>query len=749
MRHSAVSSVKTPWIYAAILYACSLFLFLEWLYPIGEVTDTSGADVFILYTLFCFLISILNVYWWLSFIAKGAGLLFVLNRLFFDGSFVQLGWLGDMRQELTDNFVLLYNQDWYHLTPAFRSLLFLILIWLMSYLLYYWFVTMKYVFVFVALTIVYVSLADTFTTYDAGMAIIRVVIISLVAMGLTNLLKEQTRENLYIPRFKKGFSWSVPIIVIVLLTVSFGYAAPKFSPQWADPVSFLDSMTNKPGSIGWDTDGRTVGYGEDDTTLGGSFEQDDTVVFEAEATEKQYWRMETKDVYTGKGWKRSEESSLEPQDPDDMSLETFADDVDTETEKADLTFSGDVSLNKLIYPYGMTAVDTDNRTEFSLDTSNEAIETRLDGNKTSLDSYTIRYDEPSFDVDRLRDVNDSDPESIQEQYTQLPDSLPDRVGDLADEITEDFSSRYDQAKAVEKYFGENDFTYQLSDVPVPEEDEDYVDQFLYDTKAGYCDNYSTSMIVMLRTLDIPARWAKGFTGGEKVDETEDSDGETKGVYEITNANAHSWVEVYFPDIGWVPFEPTQGFNNQADFFTETDEDGDALDPSGDEEEPPEAEENDNDNDDSSDANEETEEESPENESEADEATSHTPAFSYWYLFIIAVVLILLGGLLYLRRSHIRAYLFRRKWAQGDGDVNNYRKAYLFLLHLLAHKGLKKTPEQTLREFAGRMDRRFHGDAMKQLTVYYEQMVYHDNIDDVDTDAFEHIWGQLVERILGK
>src|SRR5699024_10759867 len=130
---------------------------------------------------------------------------------------------------------------------------------------------------------------------------------------------------------------------------------------------------------------------------------------------------------------------------------------------------------------------------------------------------------------------------------------------------------YYKTKAIEQYFNSNGFVYQISDVLIPDEDEDYVDQCLYETKAGYCDNYSTSMVVMLRTLDILARWVKGFTGGEKIDETEDANGNKRDVYEITNANAHSWVEVYFPEAGWVPFEPTQGFSNETDFYEESDE----------------------------------------------------------------------------------------------------------------------------------------------------------------------------------
>src|SRR5699024_9591228 len=181
-------------------------------------------------------------------------------------------------------------------------------------------------------------------------------------------------------------------------------------------------------------------------------------------------------------------------------------------------------------------------------------------------------DHPSYpyellqDDTRLKEFAESAPldSGFISQNTQLPDNIPSRVRELATEITTEYESYYDKIKAVEQYFNQNGFIYQTSNIPVPDEEQDYVDQFLFDTKKGYCDNYSTSMVVMLRSLGIPSRWVKGFTGGEKVD-TVTKDDEIYSVFQVTNMNAHSWVEVYFPKIGWIPFEPTQGFSNLADF----------------------------------------------------------------------------------------------------------------------------------------------------------------------------------------
>ena len=85
------------------------------------------------------------------------------------------------------------------------------------------------------------------------------------------------------------------------------------------------------------------------------------------------------------------------------------------------------------------------------------------------------------------------------------------------------------------------FSYHTQDVAVPEPNQDYVDQFLFETKRGYCDNFSSAMAVLLRSAGIPARWVKGYTSGEYK-----GAGDHNGhIYEVTNNNAHSWVEVYF------------------------------------------------------------------------------------------------------------------------------------------------------------------------------------------------------------
>jgi len=107
---------------------------------------------------------------------------------------------------------------------------------------------------------------------------------------------------------------------------------------------------------------------------------------------------------------------------------------------------------------------------------------------------------------------------------------------------------YDQAKAIESWFQERGrFTYTLLTPPAPVGVRP-LDYFLFTSKKGFCEDFSTAMNVMLRMLGIPSRQMSGFGLGVIDDRTHQ--------YVVNAVDAHSWVEVFFPGYGWIPFEPT-------------------------------------------------------------------------------------------------------------------------------------------------------------------------------------------------
>ena len=131
-------------------------------------------------------------------------------------------------------------------------------------------------------------------------------------------------------------------------------------------------------------------------------------------------------------------------------------------------------------------------------------------------------------------------------YLELPASVTARTRALATELTIDAASPYAQAVAIEQYL--RTFPYDLEVPALPETVTDVADYFLFDLQRGYCDYYATAFVVLARAAGLPARFVTGFTAG--------SWDATAQVWIITEANAHSWPEVYFPTVGWVPFEPT-------------------------------------------------------------------------------------------------------------------------------------------------------------------------------------------------
>jgi hypothetical protein len=116
---------------------------------------------------------------------------------------------------------------------------------------------------------------------------------------------------------------------------------------------------------------------------------------------------------------------------------------------------------------------------------------------------------------------------------------------LALELTATLPTPYERARAIESYL--RDIPYSL-DVPLPPRDDDAIDYYLFDLKQGYCDYAASAMVVLSRAAGIPARLVTGYAGG--------SSDPTRGRVVVTEADAHSWAELYFPGSGWVEFEPT-------------------------------------------------------------------------------------------------------------------------------------------------------------------------------------------------
>jgi len=166
-------------------------------------------------------------------------------------------------------------------------------------------------------------------------------------------------------------------------------------------------------------------------------------------------------------------------------------------------------------------------------------------------SYEANSDIAQPEPGQLRAAYVSYPPEVQVNYLQLP-ALDPRIPRLAQQITVQAGNNYDRAVAIERYLQTHyGYTLQLSR-KVPR---DPLAEFLFERKQGHCEYFASSMAIMLRTLHIPSRIVNGFRTGEFNDLTSQ--------YLIRASDAHSWVEAYFPDYGWVSFDPTPAGPSEA------------------------------------------------------------------------------------------------------------------------------------------------------------------------------------------
>lgn len=130
-------------------------------------------------------------------------------------------------------------------------------------------------------------------------------------------------------------------------------------------------------------------------------------------------------------------------------------------------------------------------------------------------------------------------------YLQLPSNLAGDIASLARRLVRGQDTEYEKALALQDFFHHSPFRYTL--YPPPAAGGSALESFLFQTHAGYCQQYSTAYAVLAREVGLPARVAVGFTTGTQVGPQ---------TWQVAANDAHAWPEVWFPGAGWVPFEPT-------------------------------------------------------------------------------------------------------------------------------------------------------------------------------------------------
>ncbi|BBH21348.1 hypothetical protein Back11_26930 [Paenibacillus baekrokdamisoli] len=383
----------------------------------------------------------------------------------------------------------------------------------------------------------------------------------------------------------------LPILIIITFVMGAGLFVPSIKPILTDPyTAWKEARGEEVGSFVGDKgvstsptssssgDSRS-GYSRNDELLGNGFKFDYSPVMTVSTTKRSYWRGETKAFYNGSGWEESPVEKQEQSDPLEQYKQVLLPGMQpktTKVEKVEQTFTI-IRKDKFPVLFGAGPISTVLAVNAAdvpprLNWLPQSWELRFPAKSRGAypKSYTIVSEVPVLDEAALRSgaatqpAKDADP-----IYLQLPSELPERVRELAAELTKDAATPYDKVNKLVSYLRLN-YTYTNEPDLSKRQSQDFVDAFLFEMKSGYCDYFSTALAVLTRATGIPARWVKGYSPGSLPYDPErmrmqsgagiEMNPEGAGTYTVRNSDAHSWVEVYFEGYGWLPFEATAGFS---------------------------------------------------------------------------------------------------------------------------------------------------------------------------------------------
>ena len=297
-----------------------------------------------------------------------------------------------------------------------------------------------------------------------------------------------------------------------------------------------------------------------DTSVRGTL--DDEIVMRVRAPEPAFWRGQTFTEFDGRTWTVSPELG-QPRNGPVIDVEpTIGDAIGTTVPSSELvqTYFVEQDLPNVVFaaPRPVQVIF-----DGSLWTRPDGA-LRSDVTLTAGSVYTVVSERLQVDAEILRAQGDLGeffagfiemPGGGQIQpFLELPESTTQRTIDLATSLRTPGESTYDTILAYEAWLGANT-EYDL-DAPVPADGADAVDDFLFESQLGFCEQIASTLTIMLRSQGVPARLATGYVPGERD--------RVSGVWNVRGTDAHAWVEVWFPQTGWQAFDPTADVPLAAD-----------------------------------------------------------------------------------------------------------------------------------------------------------------------------------------
>jgi hypothetical protein len=294
-----------------------------------------------------------------------------------------------------------------------------------------------------------------------------------------------------------------------------------------------------------------------DTALRGSL--GNTVVMRVRAQRPSYWIGETFSTWDGASWRVPSKTvpiALFAGSPFDVPPSVDSPSVESPVLGRPVTSASDLQTFYMAQSSPNLIFHADN----AVDVWFPARNIYISGNDTLVSPialgpgaiYTVRSQVNTATPEELRAIKG--PPAATESPTQAKELQPDlqlpnaytRVRALAEKITARKATTDAKLQALISWIGSH--THYSTDIPPLPPGADTVDEFLFGNRTGFCEQISTALAVMLRSIDIPAREAVGYVPGSYNPITD--------LYEVQNKDAHAWVQVWFPHYGWQSFDPT-------------------------------------------------------------------------------------------------------------------------------------------------------------------------------------------------
>jgi transglutaminase-like putative cysteine protease len=433
------------------------------------------------------------------------------------------------------------------------------------------------------MTIIVIQAYDPFfairTWFLAGYIFLSLLLVA--RMHFVNLQYRWKTNGTYLPPYVSIDSLRLGLITTIILVLfawtvpALASAVPQAEQAWLNAtrpwLDFRNNLSNVFYSLQASVGVVTDFYG-DTLPLGRGNPLSDTVIMTIEAPSRSasnvryYWRSRIYDTYEA-GWSSSL-PVVQPVTPNNFELnfpeyESRANSTFTITTIFPIrnlhTPSQPVWISRPADAF--MAINPEGLVDLS--------HLKADPSLRAGDIYQVEASLTAASISELREAGTEYPSWVTDRYLELPDTITPRTIQLAEGIAADFDNPYDIAQAITDFLRTNlEYNNTVPEAPIGQEPIDWI---LFDHKQAFCNYYATAEIIMLRSLGIPARLAVGYAEGERSPLVEGGDpfllrpGEVNipqnfvpvgDFFSVRHLDAHAWPEVFFPNIGWVEFEPT-------------------------------------------------------------------------------------------------------------------------------------------------------------------------------------------------